>query len=383
MSNTITNVVPLLLAQGLKALRQNAIMPQLVNKDYQGLAAQKGNVINIPIPSAITATNVTPSNTYASNVDTSPTVALVTLDFWKEATFQLSDKDVVSVMDGFVPMQASEAIKSLANAIDTFILGKHVGIFGLVGTPGTSPFNGSLTMAAQARQVLNQQLAPIDNRRAVIDPVAEANLLLNTAVLQWNQSGENPAAILTGTIGTKLGLDWYMDQNISKYTPGAGWASGNIASTLGGVVGNSTLNIINATASGAIKIGDIFTLTADSAAQQYVVTAGVTIAATTQVVISFYPPLKTTVATGATMIVVSVPYTVNLAFHRDAFAWASRPLMDIQGLGNPMMSVTDPITGIALRLEVSRQYRQTTFSYDVLGGCGLVRPELACKVAGQ
>ena len=47
-----------------------------------------------------------------------------------------------------------------------------------------------------------------------------------------------------------------------------------------------------------------------------------------------------------------------------------------------MLSAVDPISGIALRLEVSRQYKQTTFSYDVLGGGALVRPALACKIAG-
>ncbi len=43
----------------------------------------------------------------------------------------------------------------------------------------------------------------------------------------------------------------------------------------------------------------------------------------------------------------------------------------------------DPVSGIALRLEVSRQYKQTTFSYDILGGAQLIRPELAAIVAGQ
>lgn len=381
MANTITQVLPKLLAQGLLALRQNAVTTKLINRDYQNLAMQKGNVINIPIPSAVTATNVTPSNVLASNQDVSPTVALVTLDFWKEATFQLSDSDIVSVMDGTIPMQASEAVKAIGNAVDLYILGKHVGIFGAVGTPGTSPFNGSINVAVSARRLLNVQLAPMDDRRALLDPSAEANLLNNQNILQFLQSGEKDP-IIRGSIGTKLGLDWYMNQNITTYTPGTAAASGFIASTVAGAVGDTTLNIINATASGAIKIGDIFTLTADTLSQQYVVTANATASATVQVAIKFYPALKGAVLTNATLIFVSVPYVANLAFHRDAFAWASRPLADIQGLGNEMQSVVDPVTGIALRLEVSRQYKQTTFSYDVMGGAALIRPELAVKIFG-
>lgn len=381
MANTITEVLPKLLAQGLLALRQNVVLPRLINTDLQDLAAQKGNIINVPIPSAIAARDVTPAVSYAANVDSAPTSVAVTLDFWKEAPFQMSDNDIVSAMDGVIPMQASEAIKALANAVDSYILGKHVGIFGMAGTPGTTPFNASLTMAATARKLLNRQLAPVDNRRAVLDPDAEANLLLNTQVLQFDQRGD-AEGIIQGSIGRKLGVDWYMDQNItSTYTPGTGWASGNIASTVGGAIGDTTLNIINATASGSIKVGDIFTLTADTQARQYVIVTNATISLTVASAIKFYPPLLSAVATGATLIVVSVPYVPNLMFHRDAFAWASRRLSGVVGVGD-FQSVADPVSGIVLRLELSRQYKQTTFSYDVLGGANLVRRELAVKIAG-
>lgn len=380
MANTIDNVLPKLLAQGLLALRQNAVMPRLVNRSYENLAAQRGNVINVPIPSAIAARDVTPSVTQNSNVDMAPTVALVTLDFWKEAPFHLSDSDAVSVMDGTIPMQASEAIKALGNAIDEYILGKHTGFFGAVGTSGTTPFNGSLNVAAQARELLNRQLAPADDRRAVVDPSAETNLLLNTQILQFDQRGDR-GGIIRGEIGTKLGFDWYMDQNVGSYTPGTGWVTGYIASTVGGAVGDTTLNVINATASGTVKVGDIFQLTAGGLG--YVVTVAADVTATTQKAISFYPGLRHAVATGATLIVGNgTAYTVNLAFHRDAFAWASRPLAGIQGLGNAMISAVDPVTGVALRLELSRQYKQTTFAYDVLGGANVIRRELGVKVRG-
>lgn len=382
MSNTITNVLPKLLAQGVLALRENVVMPRLVNRSYEGLATQKGNVINVPIPSAIAARDVTPAAAFASNVDFNPTVALVTLDFWKEAPFHLSDNDMVSVMNGTIPMQASEAIKSLANAIDQYILGKHVGFYGLVGTAGTTPFATAIGVAGSARALLNKQAAPMDDRRMVLDPDAEANALALSNILQFDQRGDQ-GGIINGTIGRKLGMDWYLDQNIPTYTPGTGWAAGNIASTVGGAVGDTTLNIINATASGTIKVGDIFSLTADTTLnQQYVVIAAATISATVAVAIEFTPALRTTVATGATLDVIGTAYAVNLAFHRDAFAWASRPLADLSGYGSQIQSVTDPVSGVALRLEVSRQYKQTTFSFDVLGGANVIRRELGVKVAG-
>jgi hypothetical protein len=76
---------------------------------------------------------------------------------------------------------------------------------------------------------------------------------------------------------------------------------------------------------------------------------------------------------------------VNLVFHRDAFAFANRPLvattLDVQ-LGNQIIAMTDPQTGVTLRLEVSRQYKQTVWELDILWGAELIRPALAARILG-
>ncbi|MBK8006762.1 MAG: hypothetical protein IPK12_23520 [Gemmatimonadetes bacterium] len=379
MANTITEVLPKILAQGVLALRQQAIGPRLVNRDLDSLAAAKGNVINVPIPSAIAARAVTPAVAFATNVDSTPTSAAVTLDRWMEAPFQLNDNDFVSADGMIIPMQASEAIKSLANDADQYLWGKHVAFFGAVGTPGTTPFNGSMVVGGNARKLLNKQLAPMDNRFGVLDPDAEANFLLNTNIIQADQRGD-AQGLIAGTIGTKLGIAWYMDQNITTYTPGTGWVTGWALSTVGAAAGDTTLNIINATASGTIKIGDIFTV--NGGTQQYVVTANATASATVQRTIAFYPALASAAATGAAITVIGTAYVVNLAAHRDAFAWASRPLAGVFNAGNIFQAPTDPISGIALRLELSRQYKQETFSFDYLAGANVVRRELGVKILG-
>lgn len=377
MANTITNVTPQLLAQGVMALRQQALMSRLVNRSYDSQAAQLGNVVQVPIPSAMSTRAITPGVTHASNIDFSPTAVNVTLDFWYEAPFQFSDSDMLSVAAGTDSMQASAAVKALVNEVDSYILGKHIRFFSYTGTPGTTPFATNIAQAGTARRKLNQNLAPVDDRRVVLDPLAEAAALELSNILQFDQRGDQ-GGIINGTIGRKLGMDWYMDQNISTFTPGTGWVTGYIASTVAGAVGDTTLNIINATAAGTVKIGDIFSF----GGYEYVLTATATASATVQFAVSFYPGLRATVATGAAITVLASAYTANLVFHRDAIAWASRPLLDIAGVGNIMASDTDPISGLALRLETSRQYKQTTFSYDILGGANVVRRELGAKILG-
>jgi hypothetical protein len=363
-------------------------MPRLVNRSYDSMAAQKGDAINVPLPSSIAARSITPAVTHAANVDSSPTSAVVTLDWWYEAPFHLSDSDAKIAFDGVIPMQASEAIKALANAVDSYILGKHTGIFSASGAATTTPFASDLTVAGKARVKLNKQLAPVDDRRAVLDPDAEGQLLTVADILNFDKRGDQ-GGIINGSIGRKLGVDWYMDQNVPSFTPGdATDASMVTLIQAAGVVtaGNAHITVQNKSGAGAaaavLKAGDIFTVSGDP--QQYVVTAQYTAAAnvSTAFVVSILPALASTYASGANLTFVATTYVCNLMFHRDAFSWASRPLADIQGLGAAIQSNVDPISGIALRLELSRQYKQTTFSYDILGGAALIRKELATKILG-
>jgi hypothetical protein len=379
VANTLTEVIPKILAAGVKCLRQNAVMSRLATSDYQGAAQQKGDVVNIPLSSILTASDVSPSVAFVTGSDAAPTSAKITLDFWKKAGFFMTDKNMKEAMDGHIPREADEAVKALANAVDSFILAKHTSLYGAVGAPGTTPFNGSLLQAKQARVLLNKQLAPPDGRVAVLDPDAEGNLGIVPEVLKANERGDTQG-IIKGVVGEKLGFQWYMDQNVTSYTPGDAWVTGYTVSSLSVAVGDTTLKITNTTASGSIKVGDIFTI--GGGTQQYVVTVTATFSATVPSAITFKPALVAAASAGVALTVIGTAYVANLAFHPDGIAWASRPLGDISGLGNMVQSVVDPVSGIALRLEVSRQNKQTLFEYDILGGAAVIREALAVKIMG-
>jgi hypothetical protein len=388
MGNTLTEVAPKLLAQGLMALRQNSIMPRLVNRSYDAMAAMKGQTINIPIPSAITVQDVAPAATPPATADISPTSVAIPLDQWKEAPFELTDKDQNEIMDGTIPMMASEAIKGLCNTVDAYILGLYTDFYGYTGTAGTTPFSAApanldFSDATNVRTILNRQLAPMSDRRLVLDPTAEGKALNQRALQDQSWRGQG-GVMNAGQIGSAIGMDWYMDQNVVTHTAGTITTGLISKASTSYAVGIKTILATTAASTGAcaLKVGDIITFAGDS--QTYVLTAAATQAvAASDVTLSFEPGLKVA-HTGSEAVTVKASHVVNLCFHRDAIAFCTRPLdaSNAAELGSIVQSAVDPISGLTLRLEINREFKRNRWSFDILYGGKVIRRELGARLAG-
>lgn len=374
-SNTLTNVIPQILAQGLMALRGFTVMPRLVNLDYGNEAKEKGDTIDVPIPSAITAVAVTSSNTPPDDAGVEPTKVQIPLDQWYEAPFFMSDKDMHNAMSGTVPMQVTAAVKAVADKINETLFAQYKGIYGYVGTAGTTPFAADTTAATGLRKVLNNQSCPKELRRAVLDPDAAANALGLRAFQDQSFRGDDKG-IKEGEIGRKLGFDWYEDQVVPSHTTGA--AGTVLVDQADVAIGDSSAHFDGLTT--VPSVGDVFTVAGDD--QTYTVTAATALVGTDSDV-TFAPAAKVAWADNAA-VTFKASHTVNLGFHRDAFALAMRPLAAPNGFtgGSEILSMVDPLTGLTLRLEVSRQHKRTRWSFDALWGVKLVRPELAARLAG-
>lgn len=389
MPNTLTALIDKLLAQGLMALRANTILPTLINHDYDAMAGEKGSTVEVSIPAPIAVQDVTPGATPPATADIAPSTVILPMDKWKEAPFYLTDKEVMEAQAGVIPMHASEAIKSLINQVEADIFANYKEVYGFAGTPGTTPFASDASAwsgPSGARTVLNRQLAPMGDRRVLLGPDAEANAISLPAFQNMQYRGDDKG-IIEGQIGRKLGADWYMDQNIPTHTStaltaGAATVNGahaiNAGSTDNGRTG--TVSIAKATNASPLVKGDILTFAGDT--QTYTVMADVTLAVgNTTVTIS--PALKVAKA-GAEAVTLKATHIVNLAFHRGAFAFANRPLaagVDAN-LGSIISSMSDSISKLSLRLEVRREHKRTRYSYDMLYGSKLIRPELAARIAG-
>jgi hypothetical protein len=377
-TNTITNIVPQLLAQGLITLRENAIMPRLVNANYSGQAADQGSTIDVPIPASIATNAVTPSYVAPNDTGVVPSKVAISLSEWREAPFFMTDKEMMEVMQGAIPMQAAEAVKALANYVDAYLLGLYTAAWNVAGTAGTTPFATDTSVITTARKLLTNNTTPLQDRRFVFDADVEANALGLRAFQDTSWSGD-AASINEGRIIRKFGFDWYLDQNVKTHTAGTVATSFVIKTSTAHAEG---LKVLTTTTGGNadLKVGDILTIAGQT--QTYVVTEAAARTGAGDMTVNIEPGLKVAL-TGSEVITILSSHVANLAFHRDAIAFANRPLVDsTEGLGNQIMSAQDPVSGLTMRLEVSRQHKRTRWSYDILFGAKMVRPALACRVLG-
>lgn len=403
MANIFNDVAPKILAQALTTLRENAVMPRLVNSDYSNDAAQKGSIVQVPVPSAIAAQDVVPGPYSQSTPDMQLDTVPIVLNNWKEAPFQISEKEMMEIMDGAVSMQVKEAAKAIANSVDRSLIALSRGCYLYAGTAGTTPFGSTLNEFKDARKLLNKNNAPLTDRRVVLNSDAEANAVVLPAFAQALNAGTDET-IREGAIGRKLGFDWYLDQNLDvagNFTAGT-FVSGTVKTTAAPVATTTadasnpqlhnprtvyTVAVDSAGNATTAKAGDVFSVAGDS--NTYVITADVTSAASgtasaQTATISFYPAPAVAWSTGSVITIRSSRAT-NLVFHRDAFALAIRPLSSGTGVAGchvQKMTMVDPITGIPLRLSVREEYMRERWSIDCLWGAALVRPSNAVILAG-
>lgn len=380
-TNTLTNIAPILLKEGLASLRENAVMASLCGYDVKAEAAQKNATISVVLPYAVPAQEVVVA-TQTTATPLIPTTVDITLANWWEASFSLSDKDMAELRPGFLPMAAAEAIKSLANKVDISLLNLYKDIYGAVGTYNATP--DGLDDLANCRKMLNKQLAPLNDRVMIISPEAEAGFLGVDQFIGADKTG-GTQALRDASLGRLFGFDIYMDQNVPNHTKGTLVSSVPDCAVKDIVAAGLKAAVLNnssgtGTLAGTLVAGDIITFANQT--QQYVITALAT-AGSQECAITFEPALKTALADG-TLVTIQGSCSQNLAFQKGAFCFASRPLASLvdSGLGSIISSDIDPVSGLSLRLEISRYNRQTRFSYDILWGVKTIRREYATRLIG-
>jgi len=387
-SNSLTDLMPRIVARGLLRFREQAILPRLVNSSLSAEAARHGDSIRVPLSRPVAATDVAPGAQPRQAPSTAMTVVDVPLDNWKSASFFLTDAEMMQIEaeSGFIPLQMSEAITALANAVNETILAEAQKTGTVIGAAGEVPFQNvaspsevwhGANAAVTARKLLNLAAAPKSGRFAVIDYEMEANALGLPQFHDAHRAG-GAGVPMEGEIGRKYGIDWFSSDLLPRNL--APVATTGLQAQVNARATTAELKLAFA----SVRVGDVLVVGSGEQAQTHRITATATANGGAHCRVTLTPALATRLTTSEE-VVLQRPYRVGVAMHRDAVALAMRPLSAAGmegGANGQIMSVSDPETGLSLRLEVTRQYKQTMWEFDILWGTKLVRPELVVAIHG-
>lgn len=389
MANTLTPIIPKVIARGLPALREAAVLPRLIT-DYTGLVgseAQKGNVLTIPKSASQAVTDVTPGPTDPSNVDHTVGSVSLTIDNHRKTFFHLSDQEATQVMQGdYVPLQMSEAFRALANDVNDKIQALSVDFYSITGTAGTTPFGSNANDLLAARKKLKTQLAPRNPHVAVMDHDAEENLLQLAQITDADRRG-SPFSVEGGEVGMLFGTSIVADHAVDTFDPGTlsdGTDGAALVNNASVAIGDTSIALDETSLTGTVKKGAIFTVAGDT--QQYVVTADAT-ASGNAVTVSFEPAAKVAWADDAAVTFFGgtsglTDWVDNMVFHPQAMGIAFARPSSLLGDQSNQFTVTDPVTGIPIRVIAKEQHYQTTFYLDILFGTDTIRREYGTRIAG-
>ena len=386
MANTLTETLVQILTRGMMGLREEVLLTRLVNTDYSTEAKKKGQTIDIPVASDMgTADSVTPAATPTAPTDLTTATAQIALSNWYHKAFALDDREIGRINAGadFVPLQMNEAFRVLAKAINNSVFATYKGIYGYVGTAGTTPFGAGVEVASATnlRKTLNEQLCPRENRKALLDFTGEA-AALNLAPFSDAEKRGSATTKTKGNIGEVFGFDWNGEDGVPTHTAGTVTSSPVAADA---ALGATSVGVSGG--SGNYLEGDIIAIAGDE--QTYAVGATCDSSSGT---LSITPGLKVAITGSSTpAITLKASHVVNLGFHRDAFGLAMRApdagLKELLGAGtagNVAGSITmgDPVTNLVFRLELIRGYKMTIWDLDCLWGTTLVSAPRAARLAG-
>jgi hypothetical protein len=336
--------------------------------------------------------------------DVTETSKTLTLNQRYNVAFKFSTQELTLSVDRFSERYLKPVSIALANAVDVYALTfAYQATSNHVGTPGTTPAD-ALTYL-QAGQKLDESAAPLDDmRHLAINPKMQSTIVDSLKGL-LNAQGAVSQQYMKGRMGTALGFNWFMDQNLRSHTIGA-WAGTVVTTAAVSTQGATQIAVGSLTsATAALKKGDIVTV-ADTYAvnpvsgdayphlKQFSLAADVTAssnAATITVTEPMYSsgPLKNVSALPGNSKAVTIfgtPAVATpqaLAFHKEAFVLGMAPLYMPDDVNTKGRAV-DPDTGMSIRIISGHNILtdDVVWRADILFGMCARRPEGSCRVSG-
>lgn len=357
---------------------------------YAKSGAKIGDSLKIRLPNQYTVRTGKTLNAQ----DTEESSVTLTVATQKGVDMNFSTAELTMDLQDFSKRIIQPAVAVLTSNIEYDALTSMTkDVYNLVGSAGTTP--ASMTVIGDARAKLNQYLAPKTSMRCLqMDSIAMASMV-NAFSTLFNEPKQVSKQYLEGRIAKAVGFEWYENERVYVHTNGSD-VSGITLDTVTLANGDTTAAITGASAAPAV--GSVFTFATGNAVhpetkqtyghlQQFVVVSATTTSLTfSPAIYSSGPKQNVSVMPGTTSALTwvgsaSTAYEQHLAYHEEAFAFATADLELPQGVHFAAREVFD---GLSVRLV--RQYDINNDNIpcrlDILYGYKTLRPEWACRITG-
>lgn len=208
MANTI--LTPSIIAkESLAVLRKNAVMANLVHRDYSEEFAAVGDTITVRKPNKFVAKEYPNVSGGIDVQDITETGVQVKMDKLLDVSFAVTAKEMALSIDDFSTKYLVPAMQAFADKIDSYLIGLETGV-----TNRVTATAAKADMIA-ARQFLTNAAAPLTDRSYVYNADTEAGLLSTDLFVNASAVGDEGTALREASLGKKFGMNCYVDQNIA------------------------------------------------------------------------------------------------------------------------------------------------------------------------
>ena len=397
MANTILTS-DILAREALLILENNLVMGNLVDRRYEGefSSGRQGDAIRIRRPASFSVNEFTNngSNTVPTQAATEFSTTL-TLEKFFDVSFQVTAKEMALSIDDFSANLMQPAMAAMAQQLDSYILSKHVEIGGNAEKAAAGTQISDLADVAKVVQRLNEQKAPMSGRSLVVSPKVMTALFGITEFTQAQQRGDGGSALREASLGRFMGLDIYMDQNVTTHTAGTMRSDSDRAALAihldsnGVKKGVNTIKIDDANASAStMVVGDVIRITHSGSGKTHdyaIAATGATVSYSgfdSGATVTISPPLYEDVATNDVVefVMTATGLEQSIAFNSNAIAMAMVPLDEPLGPGTDSSVVSH--NGYSMRASITYNHAKKIdeVSLDVLCGAKVVQPEMAVRL---
>jgi len=242
--------------EGLMQLEENMVIANLVHRDFEPEIARVGDVVNTRRPGEFEIDRKVDGDTL-NYQDAASTNVQVKLDQWFTQPFVIYDGEESMSFKDLVTVYLAPAMRTIARGIDRSVLGRfHSFLGGVNDRVGRLENLASATSdetVLDAREVLNVNLAPLDEQRhLVLSPRSETALLKNDMFMKANERGDGGMALENARLGRILGFNTWMGQNVASKIGG----DTAVGVTNGAEVAGETAEILTTLAGYQATVGE-------------------------------------------------------------------------------------------------------------------------------